>query len=927
MLINGVGTQGKKVNAAKDFCLTVPYGWCYEVDKYASDGEAVFSMFRTDGLPDGYTDGSFEISSNAMCEARIKFCVEDDITVSEDATELDYDIEKELSEYSQNAQNISFDTSDGENEEQFYRMYKVVKNEPFLKLGYFTMGYFGDTMYNIILFTRYHLYIASGIVFAEKDHAINEQDLDNILLTVESLTVIESSGPEANNEQSSFSQPIYSQNNEVKVGALTMMLPDGYEYVTSKHVPQNNCNAKKLLKNYSMVAAPANLAGGLKKYNDAPMSINISKTVYTGLTDNIWQNTDAVKATVDNSNKDIKLNYVKEGKNLLIAYGKGSECNNEAEPYWVKYAIVVFCGVLQYTFNICFNSLKADDEEYAEAVETFCGYVHIEPSDYEKAEAEQTGKELDFMAAKNGRLKAVWTAGLYSSDIIFNNDDEIVYDGTHTIIKNVQINAEFEGLVSMITDHLLVFSNELKRLFAFVDNNEKLMIPQSKCHPNIIKATRGYPITGATFFRFCELHMIMIKDNDEGGYTVAIDKNLINGIPNAFAFVAEFIKTLRHYNDIYEDFEVTCAASAVVYGACGNISSPVKGAVNKNMQVIQVNGSSDDDIYIPDDMDENNISDELKELEKNIDDKVIDSLKIEVKDVKNVFTKLSETIKANDFGKIRSVDTAINKILEITKKINNEITIIDKDNFYSLLSPDYTPFRHIYRLECALQRVVYEFYYDDEDYDDEDYNDKDYNNNSRNSDFGKFCISIFENTYVVNAKEFIKNLCNHLDEITEEDIYKQFLERANSLIEEGYSLVPVLSAYYIKSRLEEDYSSWRIGNCYDVRISTGNKMHEHDETIYERVKKINIGDKVTLKREPDYEEGCTSVISVHSPEGIVGYLDFYDTRLLAKGLDAGVVTAYAEVIEGVLPKQHRNQFKDVLFYVKIIVQDTDNTEM
>ena len=43
MLVKGVGRYGEEVKVADDFSVHIPYGWCYDVDEYASNGEPVFT--------------------------------------------------------------------------------------------------------------------------------------------------------------------------------------------------------------------------------------------------------------------------------------------------------------------------------------------------------------------------------------------------------------------------------------------------------------------------------------------------------------------------------------------------------------------------------------------------------------------------------------------------------------------------------------------------------------------------------------------------------------------------------------------------------------------------------------------------------------------------------------------------------------------
>ena len=98
---------------------------------------------------------------------------------------------------------------------------------------------------------------------------------------------------------------------------------------------------------------------------------------------------------------------------------------------------------------------------------------------------------------------------LYSKDIIFNNENEISYDGKHTKMDGVQMNAMYLDDYPIIRDNATIFYAELKKLVSFIEANDKLRIPKTKFHKNILKATRNNPITGTTLFGLCAWHMII----------------------------------------------------------------------------------------------------------------------------------------------------------------------------------------------------------------------------------------------------------------------------------------------------------------------------------------------------------------------------------------------------------------------------------
>ncbi len=111
MIVKGVGRNGKNVEVADDFSVHVPFEWCYDIDEYASGGNPVFTVFHLASRPNGYGEGSFDLDDETSCEVILKFNQIGTVTVAEDATEMDVDIENILKQQSDNAKNISMKTA------------------------------------------------------------------------------------------------------------------------------------------------------------------------------------------------------------------------------------------------------------------------------------------------------------------------------------------------------------------------------------------------------------------------------------------------------------------------------------------------------------------------------------------------------------------------------------------------------------------------------------------------------------------------------------------------------------------------------------------------------------------------------------------------------------------------------------------------
>lgn len=587
MITNGVGRTGKDIEVCDDFSIHVPYGWCYEVDNDAPEDESVLSLFRPESLPGRYKDGSFNISDETQCDGILHFSVQGNITVNEGAKSLDIGLEDRLKDMSKNAKNVglnlNFNFGDsstsnalGGDENNFHRMYKLVKEEPFLEAGYFTSGIMGKTIYNIIMITSHHMYTSTGIRFASDNHKKNEQVLDELLGSLIPLNVCES--VEDDIELLPFSAPTYEKNIQVEAGTISLVIPDGMEYVTDNHCPKDDEKAKNLLRDYLMVAVPTGTKGGLRRHKDASMGINVSKPQPSGVNMTLWNNLPNKAQAVTAQYQGQNIKFVKEAGQYIVGYVKGNECESDDEPYWVTYAMIVICGSIQYTSTVFFNTLQASRAEYEAAMEELCKHVSIDEASLDATEGQVASDRLGSLIAENGKLDGIKGALLFTKDVIFNNDDEITFDGTHHKVSGFQMNAEVINDYPIIVENAGLFSTKLMDLLEYVEANENLIVPTECFHPALLKITKNNPITGTMIFMFCAWHMITIGENGDNNYFVGLDQNIIKGIPKAYSFVAEFIRTLREYNGIVDDFTITTASVMNMTGAIATISDPVRGA-------------------------------------------------------------------------------------------------------------------------------------------------------------------------------------------------------------------------------------------------------------------------------------------------------------------------------------------------------------
>ncbi len=192
---------------------------------------------------------------------------------------------------------------------------------------------------------------------------------------------------------------------------------------------------------------------------------------------------------------------------------------------------------------------------------------------------------------EQGTINALIVQQLYDHDVIFNRDNEIVFDGSKNTFSGVQLNKSQVDNYPGIMNDPEHFVQEYANVLLTVEENKNLKIPKAKFHKNLLAATRNAPITGMTFFLFSQHHMMSISGNiDSDSYTVAADVDLINGVPNVSTYIGEFIKALRNYNSVYDDFSVTIAGTRNLDSPCNRIDKPVAGADASSMITIEVKG-------------------------------------------------------------------------------------------------------------------------------------------------------------------------------------------------------------------------------------------------------------------------------------------------------------------------------------------------
>ena len=440
--------------------------------------------------------------------------------------------------------------------------------------------------------------IYSGQVWVNDEEGMDrvEAFCRQLLCSVEPYTLAEEDKVPA----PAFVAPTYAQGKRAQVLTLTFGVPDGMITLAEEAEKAENLGTmaafKALESSYDFLAIPADFDGGFNRCNDAPFSINVRSGNATdqAVLDTLWgQGAEAVLSTVS---QILKNNLTQSGRyfdrveekvlgeRLCVTYALSGESTDPVE-YWRSYLFLVVHNTSLIAFNVFINASQADAEQFLPAVEDWL--ATMAPASAEEAAAAQEAKRRKDLAgwlAEDGKIDAVKVSQLFTKDVVFNNDNEILYDGTHHTMIGMQFNSQVLGDYPQIQQGMHSFGMAIKDVVAFVEQNEHLMIPKERFHKNLLAATRNRSITGISVFDLCAWHLITITSlpgsNDD--YLVALGQDLIRGLPEGYKYIAEFIATLRAYNGITGPFKVQFASTMVLDSPCDYIEQPVPGACVAN---------------------------------------------------------------------------------------------------------------------------------------------------------------------------------------------------------------------------------------------------------------------------------------------------------------------------------------------------------
>ena len=455
-------------------------------------------------------------------------------------------------------------------------------------------------------------------------------------------------------------------------------------------------------------------------------------------------------------------------------------------------------------------------------------------------------------AAEDGRLNAVTVAQLFSTDVLFFNEDDFKEAG----LKNgVHINSLKLAEHPFLAEKRDVLAPEIGALLLELDAVPELRVPKEKLHKKLIPLLfneNDVPLTGMTMMNLLAYHMLYIQENGPEDYAVAIDRNLVAGIPDAYRYAAAFLRRLRQYNGKDGAFTVTFTTAANFDTPIQGVMKPVAGAVQaRSAYRLQVESSGAvQELEAADREDQPEAQRSIQELESMLPQEFTEKMRTFSGDVASRLSQLCRTLQESDYDGLPDTDAVLNRVMDQAGDYGLAWGIY---NFYCIFTLGDTDRSFTYEkdgqrdisgsgFECPGYRV-------DEQYEDYAEGDPDF-----------------------QPEEFPRQLAQRIGGITEEQVYRAILEQAADYQSKGYTIVD-----QERIRREEQKKTLKkvpFDRVSAVQISgktfvlTGEFEHLHD-------------DREAIKGKIQEKGGrCTQAISGKTNYLVIGGLGGFGERKL-----------------------------------------------
>ena len=573
MIVSGVKKDGERISVNNDFSVFIKPSMMYLENVNEKD---IFVVINPEEELSDYKDGIFDMPDTTRANGTFKFNIIGTFTSKDGFDEIN--ITEKLKDMSSKSKNITFNLSingqsrgvDNEDDDAFRRMYKVSVDNENIKVGYYSMAMLGRLLYIPVIITHKTIY-GGQILFSSDDEVENEKIVDSLLETIELIDAKDSV------KLSDLEELTYS-NSKYSCGTFSVNKANELSYVS-----------KELLGDeFELIATSKSFKGNPFKYSDAPIGICIRKPgVQPGFSIN-WKNSrdEVKKELLDYYKKMLRQFYgvsnreayvYSVGEESAILYAESNSCQPD-EPYWTSYTFNIIQKDMQYLGMMYFNCNKPSKEKLMNLIKEFLSNIIIDGEKVDNYISEVKKEKLGIFGNEDGKIDGILASNMFFDDILFNNPEEIKYDGKKHYIVGLQMNAAVIDKYPVVKKNSAIFLEEIKNLTEFLEKNEALRIDVKDYHKNFNSITNKEPITGMLYLLFAAWHMIKIVEENKNSYKALIDENLIHGLPNGYLKLMNYIRTLRLYNNQNEDFEVSFIGVKHLDGPLGIIGNRVEFA-------------------------------------------------------------------------------------------------------------------------------------------------------------------------------------------------------------------------------------------------------------------------------------------------------------------------------------------------------------
>ena len=383
----------------------------------------------------------------------------------------------------------------------------------------------------------------------------------------------------------------YNENRWEKAAYFALPVPDSMQTMneyTDEH-PEDSLFRTSLDEFLRSLMIPKNSPVGFVKYTESPVTIYLASAVSSNpKLAVVWIESDSISVDVESTltnilNAHAERNGIKKPSSKIIKADKKEKLaiayvkeNTIPARKWTSYLYAILYNDSLFQGKLLFITTSPEKVMEKIVVDYLSQIKLLPPKELELARIEMKKESLGEYAAEDGHIDAVKVSQLFSKDVVFNNDDEITSSGKHHTMNKFQFNAAEIDNYQDIKSNFQTFNDEILWAVHETEKNENLCIGSEYFHKDLLKATGKRSLSGTVLFYLCAHHMITINEEDDT-YAVALDQNIIKGIPEAYKYIAEFIQTLRAVNGKSGPFTVTMASTF-------NLDSPISGAINGTVE-------------------------------------------------------------------------------------------------------------------------------------------------------------------------------------------------------------------------------------------------------------------------------------------------------------------------------------------------------